>query len=86
MTKNKHYINWRQYVKDPMEIERMLVSRITETGKEQIKKRRKASLSSFYAKEGKLIEVLPTNVETVGQSVRFKWLVLERRKRIISFK
>lgn len=40
----------RQYFQGPLEIERTLVAKISETGKEQLKKRRKAGLSSFYAR------------------------------------
>jgi hypothetical protein len=71
MTKSKYKRNLRDF-HDPLEIERTLVARIAETGKEQLKKRRKAGLSSFYAKEGKIIEILPNNSEHVRQTIKSK--------------
>lgn len=76
----------QQYFRDPYEIERTLVARISDTGKEQLKRRRKAGLSSFYAKEGKIIEVLPNNSEHVHQTIRSNWVVIKKEKRSLKFK
>lgn len=81
-----NYNGKRQYFQDPLEIERTLVTRISETGKEQLKRRRKAGLSSFYAKEGKIIEVFPNNTEHVRQTIKSKWVVLNREKRSLKLK
>jgi hypothetical protein len=75
-----------QYSHNPLEMERTLVAKISETGKEQLKKRRKAGLSSFYAKEGKLIEVLPNNSEHVRHTIKSKWVVLKKEKRSLKLK
>lgn len=76
----------RQYTQDPYEIERTLITRIADTGKEQLKRRRKAGLSSFYAREGKIIEVLPNNSEHVRHAVKSKWVVLTKEKRSFKLK
>lgn len=81
-----NYNGKRQYFQAPLEIERTLVTRISETGKEQLKRRRKAGLSSFYAKEGKIIEVFPNNTEHVRQTIKSKWVVLNREKRSLKLK
>ncbi len=80
------FLEKRPRIGDPMELERSLVSRISEVGKEQLKRRRKAGLSSFYAKEGKIIEVLPNNSEQVRQTIRSKWIVLTKENRSITIK
>lgn len=85
MAKGKYNGN-QQYFQDPLEIERTLVTRIADTGKEQLKKRRKAGLSSFYAKEGKIIEVFPNNSEHVRQTIKSKWVVLKKEKRSLKLK
>lgn len=85
MAKGKHIGN-QQYFQDPLEIERILVARIAETGKEELKKRRKAGLSSFYAKEGKIVEVLPNNAEHIRQTIKSKWVVLNKEKRSFKLK
>ena len=85
MAKNRFNGN-RQYFQDPLEIERTLVIKISETGKEQLKKRRKAGLSSFYAKEGKIIELLPNNAEHVRHTIKSKWVVLSKEKRSLKLK
>lgn len=85
MSKGKYNGN-RQYLQDPLEIERTLVTRISETGKEQLKRRRKAGLSSFYAKEGKIIEVFPNNSEQVRQNIKSNWVVLKKEKRSLKLK
>jgi len=81
-----NYNGKQQYFQDPLEIERTLVIRISETGKEQLKRRRKAGLSSFYAKEGKIIEIFPNNTEHVRQTIKSKWVVLNREKRSLKLK
>ena len=79
-------MNNRQYLKDPMEIERLLVDRIEETGKQQMKSRKKAGLSSFYIKNGKIIEKLPNNTEQIKESVKSKWISVDKSKRAIRLK
>lgn len=74
------------YQKDPMDIERSLVVSISETGKEQLKQRRKARLSSYYAKDGKIIEVLPDNTHQVRQNVRSKWVTVKKANRTVILK
>jgi len=85
MAKVRHNGN-QQYFQDPMGLERSLIVRISETGREQMKKRRKAGLSSFYAKDGRIIEVLPDNSENVRHAINSKWIVLEKEKRSIKLK
>jgi hypothetical protein len=75
-----------QYSHNPLEMERTLVAKISETGKEQLKKRRKAGLSSFYAKGGKIVEVLPNNSELVRHTIKSKWVVLKKEKRSLKLK
>jgi hypothetical protein len=83
---NNYNNQGKKHSYDPMEIERSLVIKISETGKEQLKQRRKAGLSSFYAKEGRIIEVLPNNSENVRETIKSKWIVLEKKKRSVVFK
>ncbi len=71
---------------NPLETERKLIAKISETGKEQLKKRRKAGLSSFYAQGGKIIEVLPNNSEHVRDTIKSKWVTLKKEKRSIKLK
>lgn len=85
MAKSKHKGN-QQYTPDPYEIERTLIARISDTGKEQLKRRRKAGLSSFYAKEGNIIEVLPNNSEHIRHAVKSNWVVLKKEKRSFKLK
>lgn len=85
MAKGK-YKDSQQYIQDPMEIERILIAKIADTGKEQRKKRRKAGLSSFYAQNGKIIEILPNNTTRSRQPVKSKWIVLEKSKRSVILK
>lgn len=72
------------YFTDATTMERKLIVRICDTGKEQLKRRRKAGLSSFYAKDGKIIEVFPNNSERTCETVKSNWIILEKGKR--SFK
>lgn len=85
MAKAKYNGN-QKYFPDPLEMERTLVVRISDTGKEQLKRRRKAGLSSFYAKEGKIIEVLPNNSEHVRQTIKSNWVTLNKEKRSLKLK
>lgn len=75
-----------QHSHNPLEMERTLVAKISETGKEQLKKRRKAGLSSFYAKEGKIVEVFPNNSEHVRHTIKSKWVVLKKEERSLKLK
>lgn len=75
------YDGKRHQFRDPQEIERVLIERITNTGREQLKKRRKAGLSSYYSKDGKIIEILPDNAEVVRQTISSKWVVVKRENR-----
>lgn len=74
------------HFQDPFEIERKLVAKISDTGKQQLKRRRKAGLSSFYAKEGKIIEILPNNSEHICQAIKSTWVVLNKEKRSMMLK
>jgi hypothetical protein len=85
MTKRR-YNSSQQHFQDPMEIERALVAKISETGREELRKRRRAGLSSFYAKEGKIIELLPNNSERVHHDVKSQWIVLTREQRLTTLK
>lgn len=76
----------RRYFQVSLELERSLIERISETGKEQLKRRRKAGLSSFYAKDGRIIEVLPNNSEQVGLAIKSKWIALSKDKRSLKLK
>jgi hypothetical protein len=82
MAKNRQNSD-RPNFRDPMEIERNLVKEIGQTGKEQVRQRRKKGLSSFYAREGKIIEVHPNRTEEVRQSIKTKWITLDKKKRSV---
>jgi hypothetical protein len=86
-SKRQYLMETRElYQKDPMDIERNLITKISDTGKEQVKKRRKAGLSSYYVKDGNLVEVLPNNSQHIRLTVRSKWLTLEKGRRTIRLK
>lgn len=85
MAKSKNNGN-QQYLHDPNEIERTLIARISDTGKVELKRRRKAGLSSFYAREGKIIEVLPDNSERVREDVDSNWVILKKDRRTFILK
>lgn len=76
----------QQYHVTSVDLERSLVDKIADTGKEQVKRRRKAGLSSFYINEGKIIEVLPDNSKHVRKAVKSKWVSIEKKKRSINLK
>lgn len=83
--RNHHYSpGAKKALRNPMDLERNLINKIAETGREELKKRRKAGLSSFYAKDGKIIEVLPNNTETVRQTINSRWVILEKKKRSVT--
>jgi hypothetical protein len=76
--KNKHN---QKYTGDPIDLERTLVVHISNTGKEQIKKRRKAGLSVYYLKDGRIVEVKPDRTEIQGKQIESRWVTLEKKKR-----
>ena len=74
------------YTGNQTDLERSLVIHISNTGKEQIKKRRKASLSSYYLKEGRIVEMKPDRTEVQGKKIESRWIKLEKGKRSLVLK
>jgi hypothetical protein len=68
------------------DLERSLVGHISKTGKEQIKKRRKAGLSVYYLKGGRIVEVKPDKTEIQGKEIGKPWIKLEKKKRSLVLK
>ncbi len=81
--KNKRY---QQYTGNLADLERSLVVHISKTGKEQIKKRRKAGLSVYYLKAGRIVEVKPDRTEIQGKEIGSSWIKLEKAKRTLVLK
>ena len=70
----------------PIDLEKSLVAQISNTGKEEIKERKKAGLSVYYLKGGRVVEVRPDKTEIAGKEVKSKWVTLEKEKRKIVLK
>ena len=75
-----------EYQGKPVDLERELVVRIAETGREQIKRRRRHNLSVYYLKNDKLIEVKPDKTEISIKDIKSRWITLESDKRSIVIK
>ena len=82
------YKNTREqrYTGNSVNLERTLVDHISNTGKEQIKKRRKAGLSVYFLKEGRIVEVTPDRTEIKGKIIESRWVTLDREKRTVFLK
>lgn len=79
-------IREKRYTGNSVDLERTLVDHISNTGKEQIKKRRKAGLSVYFLKEGRIVEVTADKTEIKGKKVESRWITLEREKRTFLLK
>jgi len=75
-----------EFSNQQVDIERNLVSHISETGKEEIKKRRKANLSVYYLKDGRVTEIRPNKTEVLGKEISSRWIKLDRKKRSFMLK
>lgn len=64
--------------------EKEIIVVICKTGAEQIKKRRKAGLSAYYLRDGKLIERLPDRKEIFLKEVSAKWISIDPSRREFS--
>ena len=76
----------QKYTGNLVDPERTLVDHILHTGKEQIKKRRKAGLSVYFLKDGRIIELKPDRTEIKGKEIESRWINLERGKRTLVLK
>lgn len=81
--KNKRF---QQITGNIADLERNLVVHISKTGKEQIKKRRKAGLSVYYLKKGRIVEVKPDRTEIQGKEIGSRWVKLEKKNRTLVLK
>ena len=81
--RNKGYY---KFTGNQVDLETNLVSHITKTGKEQIKRRRKAGLSVYYLKDGRIIEQRPDRTEIEGKKIGSHWITLDKDKRTIILK
>ncbi len=70
----------------PVDLERKLAAYITQTGAEQIKRRRKAGLSVYYVKDGRIIEVRPDQTEIEVKEIPTRWVTVAENKRSIVLK
>lgn len=75
-----------KYNTPEIDLERTLVINISQTGKEQIKRRRKAGLSVYFLKEGRIVEVKPDKTEIPGKKVESRWIKLAKGKRTVILK
>ena len=75
-----------EFRKNQIDLEANLVTYITRTGKEQIKKRRKAGLSAFLLKNGFIIEVKPDRTEVELKKLTSTWVSLDKEKRTLILK
>ncbi len=69
-----------------IDLEANLAIEIAKTGTEQIKKRRKAGLSVFFLKDGRIVEQKPDKSEVKGKAIAAKWITLEKSKRKLILK
>ena len=75
-----------QFTGEKGDLERNLVVHISNTGKEQIKRRRKRGLSAYYLKDGVIIELTPSRKEIKGKQIQSRWIFLEKSKRTLVLK
>jgi hypothetical protein len=75
-----------EFRNNQIDLEANLVTFIVRTGKEQIKKRRKAGLSAYFLKDGAIIEVKPDKTEVQLENLGLKWVSLEKEKRTVILK
>lgn len=76
----------KQYTGEVIDLERKLAAHISNTGKEQIKKRKRAGLSVYYLKNGRVVELKPDKTEVQGKHVESIWITLDSNKRTIVLK
>lgn len=76
----------QQFTGNPIDLERNLVAHISNTGKEEIKKRRKAGFSVYYSKDGRIVELKPDRTEIQGKQIESRWVTLEKKKRTFVLK
>lgn len=69
-----------------IDLERELASHITKAGADQIRRRRKAGLSVFFLKDGRIVEVRPDKTEIHGQEITMRWIKIDRGKRTVVLK
>jgi hypothetical protein len=73
-------------LKDKIDIERQLIIRIGEAGRSEVRRRKKKGLSSFFVRNGRIIEKLPDNTEQTREAVHSKWITVAPGRRIFKFK
>jgi hypothetical protein len=79
--------NRRFFAQDaPVDMEVSLVTHIAKTGKEQIKRRKKAGLSVYYLKGDSLVELKPNKTEVELKKIKSKWISLDKEKRTLILK
>ena len=69
-----------------IDLELSLVAHIAKTGKEQIKRRKKAGLSAYYLKGDRLIELKPNKTEIELKKVKSNWISVSKDKRTLILK
>ena len=83
---NEYRKNVFDSFRDQMDIERELIIRIGAIGREEVKRRRAAGLSSFFARDGRIIEKLPDNTEHTRDVIHSKWVKIAKGKRSLKLK
>ena len=73
-------------LEDPMDIERQLIVRIGEVGQAEVRRRRKKGLSSFFVRNGRIIEKLPDNTEQQREEVHSKWITVAKGRKVFKLK
>lgn len=84
LRKTKRYR--QEFTGKTTDLERTLVAHISNTGKEQIKRRKKAGLSVYYLRNGRIVEVKPDKTETLGTQIKSRWVTLDQDKRTLILK
>lgn len=74
------------YNNPQIDLERTLIAHIVKTGKEQIKKRKKAGLSVYFVRNGQIVEVKPDKTVIPGKKLESRWIKLEKSKRSVVLK
>lgn len=75
-----------QYQNNPIDLEAILAVEITKTGKGEVRKRRKAGLSAYYIKDGRIIEQKPDKSVVSIRDVHSKWVTIEKHNRKVTLK
>jgi hypothetical protein len=87
-SKNNHVTKRYEYnpLPNTPDLEARVAIEITKTGQAEIKRRRRAGLSVYFAKDGHIIEQRPDKSEIKGNKVNSEWITVADKYRKIRLK